>query len=96
MQWRFLSFPGISLTKLAGFKRFMSNICCGTHELAMFIVRLTITSAIKQAICSLIVDDWKRCLLFDAGPEDSVFEANTNRILFSHGRVSTHCVVTLA
>ncbi|KAH7268567.1 beta-lactamase-like protein [Fusarium solani] len=68
------SFAGVPLSRVpdpmarggANWEMSMRNICCGAHGLSLFI------TATK--------DGQSRTLLFDAGPEEDVFEKNAERL----------------
>ncbi|KAJ3539922.1 hypothetical protein NM208_g5287 [Fusarium decemcellulare] len=75
------SFAGIPLSRIpdaearggAKWEMPMRNICCGAHGLSLFI------TAKKDGV--------SRTLLFDAGPEEDVFERNAKRLRLQMGDV---------
>ncbi|KAM5355073.1 hypothetical protein ACJ41O_001719 [Fusarium nematophilum] len=77
------SFAGVPLSQVpdptarggANWEMPMRNICCGAHGLSLFI---TVTK-----------DGISRTLLFDAGPEEDVFERNAKRLRLQMSDVET-------
>ncbi|CAG9984612.1 unnamed protein product [Clonostachys byssicola] len=83
------SFAGVPLTPVsdpaarggARLEMPMRNICCGAHGLSLFI--RTETHLIQTAT----KDGVSKTLLFDAGPEEDVFERNATRLRLPMGNV---------
>lgn len=85
------SFAGVPLSRVpnptarggAKLEMPMRNICCGAHGLSLFIVSVAFLGLTRRGSPfrqTAIKDGQRRTLLFDAGPEEDVFEKNAKRL----------------